>query len=78
MRIHEINMAQYMKQHKRQKSEQEVKDKFTKQLVGMRKGKQYDFEKLENPDMRSSKDNTKEGDDTVALMLAAARKKTLL
>ena len=44
----------------------------------MRKGRQYDFEKLENPDMNSSKDNTKDGDDTVALMLAAARKKTLL
>jgi len=44
----------------------------------MRKGKQYDFEKLENPDMNSNKDNTKDGDDTVALMLAAARTKTVL
>ena len=37
------------KEH-RTKSEFEIHDKFTKQVVGMRRGKQFDFVKIKNPE----------------------------
>ena len=49
--------AQYLikKKERPEKTDKQKQDKFSKQLVGMRRGKQYEFTKIEKPELEDRK-----------------------
>ena len=61
--IDKSNEKQQKSKKKSKKTEAEIHQKLSRQIVGMRRGKQFDFTKLDNPDKPSS--NQKQGETSI-------------